>query len=48
MINGLRETVRRLDDVQFPEGYAENALEMFATSPMIVTHGRTVVYSEGV
>lgn len=47
-ISGLRIAVMGLKEIEFPDGYGENALEMFATSPMIVNHGRTVVYSEGV
>ena len=49
-VSGLRERIKNKTEtsVRFPEGYASNALEMFQSSPMIVTHGRTVVYSEGV
>lgn len=47
-VSRLRDEVKEVTGVEFPDGYAENALEMFSSSPMIVTHGRTVVYSEGV
>lgn len=47
-VSRLRDDVKALKGVQFPEGYGENALDMFADSPMILTHGRTVVFSQGV
>lgn len=46
-VGKVRMDVSRTADVRI-EGYEDGALVAFETAPMIVTNGRTVVYSEGI
>ena len=46
-IDRIRIEISRTTDVKV-EGYDENVIAGFETAPMIVTNGRTVVYSMGV
>ena len=45
-VSALRYAISRRTDLELPEGY--DSLEQFEQSPIIITHGRTVAYSEGI
>lgn len=49
-VGAIRRDVSRGDLNEFflPEGYDDTAIGGFEDAAMIVTHGKTVVYSEGV
>jgi hypothetical protein len=48
LIGDIRYRASRDAGVNIPEGYEPDSLLAFETAPMIVTHGRTVIHSEGV
>ena len=48
LIEDIRYRASRNDRILIPEGYEQDSLLAFETAPMIVTHGRTVIHSEGV
>lgn len=37
-----------IDEIMMPAGYEVGSLKSFETAPMILTSGRTVIYSEGI
>ena len=44
----IRYYASNVQEVTVPAGYEPESLRLFESAPMIVTHGRTVIYSEGV
>lgn len=48
LISTTRYQIGQMRGVAVPEGYEESSLQNFDGAPMIITCGRTVVYSEGV
>lgn len=48
LILGVMYSVSRLEATHIPEGYDESLPQLFETAPLVVTSGRTVVFSQGV
>jgi len=47
-VASIRYHASRAEVLVVPEGYEPSSLLSFESAPMIVTQGRTVIYSEGV
>jgi hypothetical protein len=48
MLSGIRYHASRPGRVTVPAGYDIDSIRGFESAPMIVTHGRTVIHSEGI
>lgn len=48
LILGVMYSVSRLKATHIPEGYDESLPQLFETATLVVTSGRTVVFSQGV